>query len=229
MRLATRTGSTDLQRLADKVWRLGLFVGRTLAAPPVCRRVLERIRGGLVEPALCDKGLEALNSFDPKLSPMASRTVQYRSDPSVDPKVDGCHGAWYRTSVRQRHWPDNDLTYRLIDAFFALEAAGCTTSVAVIQRLLPATEGITRADIRSRIRRFQQIGPAVLKELPYRNNYVVRLNRNGAGFAPRGAEAIANAENPAERLDFSWDPTDIPNVKHTSQTGVRVRSAPTRR
>jgi hypothetical protein len=117
----------------------------------------------------CEVALKALEGFTPRPNRQEFPYVEYR----------GRGGAEYRHVVNKKHWPNDDLTFRLVDGYWALVDAGCPQPVAVLARRMRAITGKewTRNEIESRLNPHKKTRPSSWLNFPWRERYWLYLNR----------------------------------------------------
>lgn len=177
--LADKRDSPDLCRFAEQVWLLPLryrFDGdeptrNRLAPPDKAKTVLGRI-AGRVNSELCAKAVEMLDDFEVSTKDSFIRSsVEYRGD-----------GGSFAFPRKYRH-PEDDLTFRIVEARRALKEAGCPQPIAYIASTLDssALQSLSRAQIVSRLRPYKAKDVAkdvtdfrAMLPVPYRDWYVLR-------------------------------------------------------
>jgi hypothetical protein len=169
LQLAGDKGSKEIQRLAHRIWMLALQSTTGDIAPPRVVEAFLRDHNQQLAGDQCDVARQALEGFTPRPNRHKLPYVEYR----------GRGGAEYLYVGRKKRWPKDDLTFRLVDAYWALKEAGCRQCIAVLARRLTAIIGKkwTWNMIESRIKPYKTIRPSNWLHFPWRERYWLYVNR----------------------------------------------------
>jgi hypothetical protein len=170
LQLAEGTGLEEIRKLAHQIWMLALyFTTGDVAQPRIVEAFLQDHKQRLAGEQ-CDVARQALEGFTP-------RPDRRHKFPYVEYRGRG--GVEYRYVGNKKRSPKDDLTFRLVDAYWALVDAGCPQPIAVLARRLTEITGRmwTRNVIESRIKPHKKSRPSSWMDFPWRMRYWLYLNR----------------------------------------------------
>jgi hypothetical protein len=221
VQVADSTGFHEIRQLATRILLLDLQMGVGNVAPPKVVLKFLQVHEQRLPCTQYKIARSALKNFKPRPKRHAFTHVEYR----------GRGGAEYYWVGSKKRWPQNDLTFRLVDAYWALKNAGWPQPVAFLARRLnelaetdligiPETKW-TSNKIESRIKPHKKLEKPWI-HFPWRERYWLYLNRGKLEKTRRSTEqpfefSRVGACSPASRSE---------NKRPTPAQGVEASSLP---